>query len=204
MSGARMAGPCRSSVPPHPRHAGAAGSQGWRFGRQPAVVTQYFFAEPEDANAGDDDFILAIAYAVGLPARARPLSGDGDRRRARQRQVDPLGVAAQHHRSAPSAPAQPAARRAGSGGRRAQPAHPGVRQRVGPETLAVGRPLPRRVRGRVWHPRALHRSRRSCVLGRAPDHPQWHRGSRRAAGPGRALDLFDLRADRPQGPEVGG
>ena len=63
--------------------------------------------------------------------------------------------------------------------------------------VAVGRPLPHRLRGRVRHPRALHRRGRGRVLGRPADHPQRHRRGRRAAGPRRALDLLDLRADQP-------
>ena len=50
----------------------------------------------------------------------------------------------------------------------------------------------------------LYRSGGGAVLGRAADHPQRHRGDRRAAGSRRALDIRRLRADRQQEPTVGG
>ena len=100
-----------------------------RLGRGPAAIAQIIAARASD---GDDDFILAVAFVLACLRAAWPLSGHGDRRRAGQREIDPLGDVAQRGRSATSKIARPAARRAGSGGRGAQSARAGVRQYIRP------------------------------------------------------------------------
>ena len=184
--------PAGRPVPPLARHAAVAGARERRLGRRPADLLNIREKRGRRRRLHSRDRLRA-----GLPARRAALirSWRSAASRAARNQPARRCCAASSIRDIRRLRSLPRDERDLVVAARNQ--HVLAFDNVSGLRPWLSDALCRIASGAGFGTRELYTDQRGgCVLRRPADHPQWHRGDRRAAGPRRALGLLDLRADR--------